>query len=72
MIRELMCKLGLHGPNFYGVEYGRTGVGFQRRCPHCCELWYGTEVEVGYGTERMRTVGDFQTEKQLRQKGLWK
>ena len=72
MFRKFLCWIGMHGPNWYGVEHGRCGICFQRVCPFCGERWYGDEVEIGYGTRAVRTVGDFRTEKQLRKNGLWR
>ncbi len=65
------CRLGLHGPNWFGPEWGRCGEGFVRECPHCGMRWYGTEVERGFGVEAYRSIGDWKTRAQCIKDGEW-
>lgn len=74
MIRRLLCWLGIHGPNWFGNNWGRLDEPFVRECPHCGMRWYGDEVvrySRAYGCE-VRTLGDWKTRKQCIKDGEWR
>lgn len=65
--RALLCKIGYHGPNWFGPEWGRCDESFVRECPHCGMRWYGTEVIYG----GYRRLGDWKTRAQCIADGEW-
>ena len=71
MIQKLLCALGIHGPDWFGNEWGRCDEPFVRQCPHCGMRWYGAQIEVGRGVHAMRTIGDWKTRAQCIRDGEW-
>ena len=73
VLRKLLCALGIHGPNWFGDDWGRCDEPFVRQCPHCGMRWYGTEVEYISPHNRMpyRTIGDWKTRAQCIREGDW-
>lgn len=67
MIRKLLCKLGWHGPNWFGPEWGRCNESFVRECPHCGMRWYGDECS----NATHRWIGDWKTREQCIKDGQW-
>lgn len=72
MIRKLLCALGIHGPDWFGNEFGRCDEPFVRQCPHCGMRWYGTEVDVrDHRGPIWRSIGDWKTRAQCIKDGSW-
>ena len=50
LLQKLKCKLGMHGPNWYGNIPSKScymDYGFQRRCTYCGAEWHGSETIRG-------------------------
>ncbi len=71
MFRKLLCKLGWHGPNWFGPEWGRCNEAFVRECPHCGMRWYGREVDIVRHGQIWRAIGDWKTRAQCIKDGEW-
>lgn len=73
LLRRLLCKLGIHGPDWNDIYWGMCGEPFVRECPHCGMRWYGNEITYYSRRERceMRGVGDWKTRKQCIKEGIW-
>lgn len=70
--RRLLCKLGFHGPDWFGSEWGRCDEPFVRECPHCGMRWYGNEITYRDRTgQEWRGIGDWLTRKQCIERGQW-
>lgn len=56
LIGLLLCKLGMHGPQWLGNESqcrSARVAPMLRQCYHCKTIWIGREIE----TRNMRTLG---------------
>lgn len=57
-LRWLLCRLGVHGPNWYGSDDTHRSCrteGFVRTCRDCGAVWHGEQV---YG-RTMRYLGNW-------------
>ena len=70
-LKTLLCKLGFHGPNWFGPDWGRCDEPFVRQCPHCGMRWYGDEIEYERGGQIWRGIGDWKTRAECIKKGIW-
>jgi len=58
---RVLCKLGIHGPDWTANPYFESGwrcsrtAPFERTCHVCGSVWQGREVDLQY----VRTVGDW-------------
>lgn len=58
-VGRALCAIGIHGPNWYGPNYGYTRNPVERRCPHCDKRWYGTTTAVTVNGQTYRVTGNF-------------
>lgn len=71
IIRKFLCLVGLHGPNWFGSNWGHCGEPFVRQCTHCGMRWYGDEIEYVYHGQVWRGLGDWKTRAQCIKEGIW-
>ena len=69
---KLLCSIGVHGPGWFGSNWGRCDEPFVRECPHCGMRWYGTEIEwTDHRGQPWRGIGDWKTRQQCIKDGEW-
>ncbi len=69
MIRKLLCALGIHGPDWFGPEWGRCDGPFVPQSPHSVKRRNGREVTIYRRGEPWRALGDWKTRAQCIEDG---